>query len=59
MGFFCILGFFFLYFGCLMGASSVFWVLWGYLLYFGFFVGFGCCGCVGPCKFSWVLCSVG
>jgi len=56
--FICILGFFFfllLYFGCLMGASSVFWVLWGHLLYSMFFVGFGCCGCVGPCWFSWVL----
>lgn len=55
-------------FGCLIG--DFFFVLWGasFLLYlrwsmcllgvfnfFGFHMGFGCCGYVDPCGFSWVF----
>jgi len=41
------------------GASIVFWVFdgvcWGLLLYFGSLVGFGSCGFVVTCGFSWVF----
>jgi hypothetical protein len=51
-GFYCILG-------VCWGVSIVFWVFdgvcWGLLLYFGSLVGFGSCGFVVPCVFSWVF----
>jgi hypothetical protein len=44
LGFFCIMRGYF----CTLGD----W--WGLLLYLGSHVGFGCCGFVVPCGFSWV-----
>jgi hypothetical protein len=38
-----------------MGVSIESWVCWGFLLYFGFHVGFGCCGYVVSCGFSYGL----
>jgi hypothetical protein len=65
-GFYCIRGSWvllnygvLLYLGCLIGVSIVFWVFdgvcWGLLLYFGSLVGFGSCGFVVFCGFSWVF----
>jgi hypothetical protein len=45
-----------LYLGCLMGGFyCILGVCWGLLLYFGFHVGFGCCGYVVFCGFSYGL----
>jgi hypothetical protein len=64
LGFIVLWGFYYisgvlLYLGCLLGVSIVIWVFdgvcWGLLLYFGSLVGFGSCGFVVPCEFSWIF----
>jgi hypothetical protein len=55
LGFYCIMGVIWCL-GCLMGGFyCILGVCWGLLLYFGFHVGFGCCGYVVSCGFSWVF----